>query len=98
MAVHLHEEICQELMEAHKSMIPNGIPELQKLQTRIKAFEKVLTKEMEGLSTQKTPNTSFELESSAKEIEELSSDNSFGSAKYKQREEMDFGNELNGKL
>ncbi|KAG5554655.1 hypothetical protein RHGRI_012268 [Rhododendron griersonianum] len=98
LAVHLHEEICQELMEAHKSMIPNGIPELQKLQTRIKAFEKVLTKEMKGFSTEKTPNTSFELESSAKEIEELSSDHSFGSVKYKQREEMDYGNELNGKL
>lgn len=98
LAVHFHDEIRQELMEAHKSMIPNGIPELQKLQTRIKAFEKVLTEEMKGLPSQKSLNTPFELESSVKEIEELSSDQSFGSEKHKEREEMDFGNELNGKL
>ncbi|KAL6970449.1 hypothetical protein U1Q18_030149 [Sarracenia purpurea var. burkii] len=51
-AVHLHARSCPEIMEDHKPGIPNGSPELQGLQSRIKAVEKIITEEMKRLTMQ----------------------------------------------
>ncbi|CAL5337629.1 unnamed protein product [Camellia sinensis] len=94
LSVHLDEKSCQEPIEDHKSVMPNGIPELQDLQTRIKVVEKIVTEEMKRLAVQESFN--IKLEAALKQIEELKSNYSL--RKDKRKEKMERGGELSDNL
>ncbi|CAL5416648.1 unnamed protein product [Camellia sinensis] len=96
--VHYHERRCQELMEDHNSAIPNRIPTLQNLQTRMKAIEKVVTEEKKKLVMQKSLNTNIKLDAALKEFEELKSNYRVSLKKGKQMAEMELRDELVDRL
>ncbi|RVX21670.1 Protein NETWORKED 1A [Vitis vinifera] len=79
----VHEKSSQELREDQGTPIPDGISDLQEIQTRIKAVEKAVVQEMERLAMQESLNTDIELE----EIEELKSKSTSHQAKDIQKEE-----------
>ncbi|KAL7209779.1 hypothetical protein ACSBR1_031358 [Camellia fascicularis] len=96
--VHYHEKRCQEPMEDHNSAIPNRIPALQNLQTRMKAVEKVVTEEKKKLVLQKSLNTNIKLDAALKEFEELKSNYHVSLKKDKQMAEMELRDELVDRL
>ncbi|CAL5413371.1 unnamed protein product [Camellia sinensis] len=96
--VHYHEKSCQEPMQDHNPAIPNRILELQNLQTRIKAVEKVVTEEKKRLVMQKSLNTNIKLDAALKEFEELKSNYSVSLKKDKQMAEMELRDELIDRL
>ncbi|KAL7209653.1 hypothetical protein ACSBR1_031248 [Camellia fascicularis] len=96
--VHCHEKRCQEPMEDHNSAIPNRIPALQNLQTRMKAVEKVVTEEKKKLVMQKSLNTNIMLDAALKEFEELKSNYRVSLKKDKQMAEMELRDELVDRL
>ncbi|KAL7177383.1 hypothetical protein ACSBR2_030690 [Camellia fascicularis] len=96
--VHCHEKRCQEPMEDHNSAIPNKIPALQNLQTRMKAVEKVVTEEKKKLVMQKSLNTNIKLDAALKEFEELKSNYRVSLKKDKQMAEMELRDELVDRL
>ncbi|KAL6971574.1 hypothetical protein U1Q18_031253 [Sarracenia purpurea var. burkii] len=83
--LHLHEKSSQDLIEGKKSVIPNGIRELQNLQARLKAVEEVVTQERERRAMQEDLDTNIRVEASLKEIEDLKSIYSFSPEKDKQK-------------
>ncbi|KAF5941576.1 hypothetical protein HYC85_019218 [Camellia sinensis] len=89
---------CQEPMEDHNSAIPNRIPELQNLQTRMKAVEQVVPEEKKKLVMQKSLNTNIKLDAALKEFEELKSNYSVSLKKDKQMAEMELRDELVDRL
>lgn len=91
-----HEKSYQEPVDDCKFPIPNGISELQKLQTRIKAVEKVVTEEIRRLATRENLNTKIKLEAALKEIEELKSNYVFSLDKDELKEEMELGDDHKG--
>ncbi|XP_052188657.1 protein NETWORKED 1A-like [Diospyros lotus] len=93
-----NEKNCRDLMEDGKSVIPNGIPELQNLQNRIKAVEKVVTEEMRRPAAQESLDTKIKLEAALKEIEELKSNWSFNLENNKLMGGMDLRDEPSDKL
>ncbi|CAL5347601.1 unnamed protein product [Camellia sinensis] len=96
--VHYHERRCQEPMEDHNSAIPNRIPTLQNLQTRMKAVEKVVTEEKKKLVMQKILNTNIKLDVALKEFKELKSNYRVCLKKDKQMAEMELRDELVDRL
>ncbi|CAL5404373.1 unnamed protein product [Camellia sinensis] len=96
--VHYHEKRCQEPMEDHNSAIPNRIPALQNLQTRMKAVEKVVTEEKKKPVMQKSLNTNIKLDAALKEFEELKSNYRVCLKKDKQMAEMELRDELVDRL
>ncbi|XP_075654992.1 protein NETWORKED 1A-like [Castanea sativa] len=71
MEIHPYENSCQELKEGQRTAIPDGISQLQKMQTRIKAVEKTVMEEMERLATQESINTNIKVEDVMKETEDF---------------------------
>ncbi|KAF5962022.1 hypothetical protein HYC85_003231 [Camellia sinensis] len=96
--VHYHEKRCQEPMEDHNSAIPNRIPALQNLQTRMKPIEKVVTEEKKKLVMQKSLNTNIKLDAALKEFEEVKSNYRVCLKKDKQMAEMELRDELVDRL
>ncbi|KAF8394374.1 hypothetical protein HHK36_020582 [Tetracentron sinense] len=74
-AVHLIDKSCQELSEDQSAVVPQGVSDLQELQTRIKAVEKAVL-EMERFLMQESLNPNIKLEAAMKQIKELKSKNS----------------------
>uniref|UniRef100_A0A5B7BUD0 Putative centromere-associated protein E n=1 Tax=Davidia involucrata TaxID=16924 RepID=A0A5B7BUD0_DAVIN len=93
-AFHLRGKSSQELVEDQNSAMPNGISDLQGLQTRIKAVEKVVVGQMERSAMQESLKTNIKLEAAMKEIEELKSKCGLDQEKVKQKEERELGDEL----
>lgn len=94
MAIHLHENSCQELKEDQSTVIPDGILYLQKMQTRIKAVEKTVVGEMERLATQESINTNIKVEDVMEETEDLKPKGTLHQKKGIRKEEMELGNDL----
>ncbi|XP_059632483.1 protein NETWORKED 1B-like [Cornus florida] len=98
LAGHLHGKSCQAKIEDQNSVIPNGISDLQELQTRIKAVEKVVAQEMEMLARQKSLNCNIKLETAMKEIEELKAKCSLDQEIDSQKKERELGDKLTENL
>lgn len=98
MAIHLHEKTCRELTKEQGTAMPDGIPDLQKIQTRIKAVEKVVVEEMERLATQESIKTNFEEEDVMKKTAESTLKSTSHQEKDIGKEEMPLGDDLAGGL
>ncbi|KAA8527632.1 hypothetical protein F0562_034973 [Nyssa sinensis] len=94
LAFHLRGKSSQELMENQYMAIPNGISDLQGLQTRIKTVEKVLVEEMERSAMRESLKTNIKLAAAMKEVEELKSKCSSDQEKVRQKEERELGDNL----
>ncbi|KAK2980635.1 hypothetical protein RJ640_011443 [Escallonia rubra] len=65
------EKSCQEQTEDQYSLLPTGISDLQELQTRIKAVEKVMVEEINRLERQESLISKIKVEAAMREIGEL---------------------------
>ncbi|KAG6668800.1 hypothetical protein I3843_01G189900 [Carya illinoinensis] len=94
MAIHLHEESRQVLIEDQSTVIQDGIADLLKLQTRIKAVQRAVVGEKERRATQESIHTNIKVEHVLKETEELGLEGTLHQVKDIRKEEMKLGNDL----
>ncbi|KAH0994081.1 hypothetical protein GBA52_005564 [Prunus armeniaca] len=107
---YLHQKICQDSREDQSTLVPDGISELEKMQTMIKevekmfveeterlaieAVEKAMVEEMERLATQESTKNTNIKVEVSVEIEELKSKGTSLQGKGSKSEELKLVNEF----